>query len=128
MTNRIRDSPIQAATGNLSAFDSGGWLEESPELFGGYPMAKRIYSDQERLERKRARQRAYYNAKKNDPEFLERLRTNSKRCQLRRSQGILPQPKSQPPKFKITMEELETWVKFRKKFGDPEKYDWKGNL
>lgn len=91
-------------------------------------MAKRIYSDQERLERKRARARAYYNAKKNDPEFLERQRINSKRSQLRRSQGILPQPKSQPPKFKITMEELETWVKFRKKFGDPEKYDWKGNL
>ena len=89
-------------------------------------MAKRIYSDQERLERKRARQRAYYNANKNNPEFIERQRINSKNYQFRRSQGI---PKrSQYPKFKITMEELETWVKFRKKFGDPKKYDWKGNL
>ena len=125
MTNRIRDSPICSAAGNLSSFDSGGWLEESPELFGGYPMAKRIYSDQELLERRRARQRAYYNANKNNPEFIERRRTAARKYQRRKCANL---PKIEKPIIKITMEELETWVKFRKKFGDPEKYDWKGDL
>ena len=73
-------------------------------------MARRIYSDEERRQCHCARQRSYYYAKKKDaPNFIGRQR-------------------SETPKIKITMKELEIWVKFRKQFGDPKKYDWQGEI
>ena len=88
-------------------------------------MAKRIYSDQERLERKRARARGYHMRKINDPAYIERRRTQAREYQRRKRANT---PKIEKPVIKIAMAELEIWIKYRHKYGDPAKYDWKGDL
>ena len=88
-------------------------------------MAKRIYSDQERLERKRARARDYHMRKINDPAYIERRRTQAREYQRRKRANT---PKIEKPVIKIAMAELEIWIKYRHKYRDPAKYDWKGDL
>ena len=80
-------------------------------------MAKRIYSDEERRQRQRERQHDYYMRRKHYPEYIEREKRRRYQEQT-----------IEHPIITLTMDELKLWIKFRKKFGDPQKYDWKGDL
>ena len=75
-------------------------------------------SDESERQKHRERCRRWYQNHRDE------IRARQKTNYLKRALN----PKIENPSIKITMEELEIWIKYRHKYGDPAKYDWKGDL
>lgn len=80
---------------------------------------REYYRNHSEEERRRAKEK-YWRRKKHNESQLRSYYRQKRLASDRDKKSILP--------FLITMEELEIWLKYRKMYGDPEKYDWKRGI